>query len=378
MAVEVITLKNGKKRYKARVWDPELQIRKSKTFSRRKDAERAEADMKMRVYMGESLERRKDILFSELAEEVLESCTAGESTMQEYKRINVQLCALIGKKSIRSLTVRDVEKVVATLCKRYAPNTVQKSIVRLRHICKRGIAYGYITVSPAEHISNKPKLVTLKQMEILSVDEIKVLLSTVDPYWRPLFTLWLATGLRRAEVFGLDPSCIDTVGNRVHVRQQLSERGTIVGHTKNKKPRTIEVAPEIIDLVVAHMKCAPHLEGEPRVVFPSTTGKPVHFSDWNRDVMKPLVTQLGRPKMTTHDLRHTFASQTLSLGTNLKVLQEILGHADAALTLNRYAHLVPSDGRTAADRMAEFLLREETMPLYCPSPLTGMILEEVA
>lgn len=189
MAIEVIHLKNGKKRYKARVWDPELQIRKSKTFSRRKDAEQAEADMKMRVYMGESLERRKDILFCDLATEVLENCTAGERTVQEYERINKQLCALIGRKSIRSLTVRDVEKVVASLSKRYAPNTVQKSIVRLRHICKRGVAYGYITISPAEHISNKPKQVTLKQMEILSSDEVQLLLETVDEsprvHWRP-------------------------------------------------------------------------------------------------------------------------------------------------------------------------------------------------
>lgn len=378
MAIEVINLKNGKKRYKARVWDPELQTRKSKTFSRRKDAEQAEADMKMRVYMGESLERRKDILFRDLAEEVLQNCTAGERTVQEYKRINKQLCAFIGGKSIRSLTVRDVEKVVASLSKRYAPNTIQKSIVRLRHICKRGVAYGYITISPAEHISNKPKQFTRKQMEILSPDEVKLLFQTVDPYWKPLFTLWLATGLRRGEIFGLDPSCIDTVGNRIHVRQQLTDRGNIVSYTKNKKPRTIDVAPEIIDVVVQHMQSTAHAEGAQRVVFPSRSGKPVHFSDWGRDVLKPLVTSLGRPKMGTHDFRHTFASHALSQGVNIKALQEILGHQDAALTLNRYSHLIPSDGRTAADRMAKFLLHEETTPLYCPSPLMGTTTVEAA
>lgn len=378
MAIEVINLKNGKKRYKARVWDPELQIRKSKTFSRRKDAEQAEADMKMRVYMGESLERRKDILFSELAEEVLRNCTASERTIQEYERINAQLCAFIGKKSVRSLSVRDIEKMVATLSQRYAPNTVHKSIVRLRHICKRAVAYGYITISPAEHISNKPKHVTLKQMEILGSDEIKVLFEIVDPYWKPLFTLWLATGLRRAEIFGLDPSCIDATNSRIHVRQQLTDRGEIVPYTKNKKARTIEVAPEIMDIVVQHMRSAPVAVGAPQVVFPSKTGKPVHYSDWGRDVLKPLVTELGRPKMGTHDFRHTYASHALSQGINIKALQEILGHQDAALTLNRYSHLIPSDGRTAADLMAKFLLCEETMPLYCPSTLSSFSSGKVA
>ncbi len=378
MAIEVIKLKSGKKSYKARVWDPVLNRRVSKTFSRRKDAEQALADMKMRIYMGEALERRKDIMFAELADDVLENCTAGESTVTEYRRINAQLSELLGKKSVRAITARDIERVVAELCRRYAPNTVQKAIVRLRHILKRAVAYGYIHVSPAEYISNKPRIVNVKQMEILDADEIKKLFEIVDPYWVPLFTLWLATGQRRAEIFGLDASCIDVPNSRIHVRQQLTEKGTIVPYTKNKKARTIEVGPEIIDVVVRHMQTAPHLEGEPLVVFPSKTGKAVHFSDWHRDVFKPLVTALGHPKMGTHDLRHTFASHALSQGTNIKAVQEMLGHADAALTLNRYSHLVPSDGRAAATRMADFLLREESEPLYCPSNRMGLMSEDAA
>lgn len=378
MAIESITLKNGQKRYKARIWDPVLKRRVSRTFTRKKDAEQALADMRMRIYMGESLERRQDIMFVTLADEVLENCTAGESTVAEYRRINAQLSELIGKKSVRAITARDIEKVVAELSRRYAPNTVQKAIVRLRHILKRAVAYGYINVSPAEYISNKPKIVNVKQMEILDADEIKKLFEIVDPYWVPLFTCWLATGMRRAEIFGLDPSCVDVPNARIHVRQQLTEKGTIVPCTKNKKARTIEVAPEIIDIVVNHMRTAPHLEGEPLVVFPSKTGKAIHFSDWHRDVFKPLVTALGHPKMGTHDLRHTFASHALSQGTNIKAVQEMLGHADAALTLNRYSHLVPSDGRAAASRMANFLLREENQPLYCPSPEAGSHAEKVA
>lgn len=378
MAIESIILKNGQKRYKARIWDPVLKRRVSRTFTRKKDAEQALADMRMRIYMGESLERRQDIMFATLADEVLENCTAGESTVTEYRRINTQLSELIGKKSVRAISARDIEKVVAELSRRYAPNTVQKAIVRLRHILKRAVAYGYINVSPAEYISNKPKIVNVKQMEILDADEIKKLFEIVNPYWVPLFTLWLATGQRRAEIFGLDPSCVDVPNARIHVRQQLTEKGTIVPYTKNKKARTIEVAPEIIDVVVRHMQTAPHLEGEPLVVFPSKTGKAVHFSDWHRDVFKPLVTALGHPKMGTHDLRHTFASHALSQGTNIKAVQEMLGHQDAALTLNRYSHLVPSDGRAAATRMADFLLREENEPLYCPSPLTGSAPKAVA
>ena len=50
---------------------------------------------------------------------------------------------------------------------------------------------------------------------------------------------------------------------------------------------------------------------------PSVTGRPVHVSDWYRSVWKPLVTKIGRPEIGTHALRHTHASQALSLGMNI-------------------------------------------------------------
>lgn len=48
------------------------------------------------------------------------------------------------------------------------------------------------------------------------------------------------------------------------------------------------------------------------------------------------------------DLRHTCASLAISAGANVKVLQTLLGHKTATLTLDRYGHLFPDDlGRIA-------------------------------
>lgn len=357
MAIETRTASDGSKRYIARVWDPVLQRKVSKSFKRLRDAQKAETAMKVRMFTGERLERPQDIMFSDLATEVLQNCTAGATTVKEYTHINEELIRLIGSKSVRQIKVRDVERVVAELCRDKSPNTVNKYVIRLRHILRRAIAHGYINVSPAEHISNKPRLANVRRMEILTDEEMKQLLKESDPYWKPLFLLWLATGMRRAEIFGLDPSCLDERNCRIHVRQQLKD-GKLVPYTKSKRPRTVDVAPEIMVVVVQHMKAAPYLEGTEKVVFPSITGKPVHVSDWYRDVFKPLVTKIGRPEVGTHTLRHTFASQALSVGMNVKVLQQMLGHADASLTLGRYSHLVPSDSRAAAEKLAGSLLSD--------------------
>jgi integrase len=54
------------------------------------------------------------------------------------------------------------------------------------------------------------------------------------------------------------------------------------------------------------------------------------------------------PTMTPHDLRYTAASLAISAGANIKVLQRMLGHASAAMTLDRYADLFEDDLDTMA------------------------------
>jgi integrase len=50
-----------------------------------------------------------------------------------------------------------------------------------------------------------------------------------------------------------------------------------------------------------------------------------------------------------HDLRHTCASLAISSGANVKVVQRLLGHKTAVLTLDRYGHLFPDDLGAVAD-----------------------------
>jgi integrase len=50
-----------------------------------------------------------------------------------------------------------------------------------------------------------------------------------------------------------------------------------------------------------------------------------------------------------HDLRHTCASLAISSGANVKVVQRLLGHKTAVLTLDRYGHLFPNDLDAVAD-----------------------------
>ena len=60
-----------------------------------------------------------------------------------------------------------------------------------------------------------------------------------------------------------------------------------------------------------------------------------------------------------HDLRHTAASLAVDSGANVKGVQEMLGHASAAMTLDRYAGLFTGHLEEVADRMDAVLTQDE-------------------
>ena len=64
-----------------------------------------------------------------------------------------------------------------------------------------------------------------------------------------------------------------------------------------------------------------------------------------------------RSRITAHDLRHTAASLAISAGANPKVVQRMLGHASAALTLDVYADLFECDLDAVAQSVAKMCPR---------------------
>jgi integrase len=61
------------------------------------------------------------------------------------------------------------------------------------------------------------------------------------------------------------------------------------------------------------------------------------------------------PRIRFHDLRHSCATLLLVQGVSPRVVMEILGHSDIAMTMNTYSHVVPELQREAASRMDSLL-----------------------
>jgi integrase len=75
-----------------------------------------------------------------------------------------------------------------------------------------------------------------------------------------------------------------------------------------------------------------------------TAGKPLGFRNVATTLFKPLLEKAGLSDIRFHDLRHMCATLLLSCGHHPKLVQELLGHASVALTLDRYSHVLPGMG----------------------------------
>jgi len=79
-------------------------------------------------------------------------------------------------------------------------------------------------------------------------------------------------------------------------------------------------------------------------VFSTASGTPANCHNLTNRSWWPLLEKTRLPRMPFHNLRHTAATLLLSQGVHPKLVQELVGHADIATTLNTYSYLIPSMG----------------------------------
>jgi integrase len=94
-------------------------------------------------------------------------------------------------------------------------------------------------------------------------------------------------------------------------------------------------------------------------VFTTKTGKPFGPDRMTR-LFRKLVAASGLPPVTLHGLRHGAATLALAAGTDLKVVQDQLGHSIITLTADTYTSVLPETARTAADNTAALLFPAST------------------
>lgn len=159
-------------------------------------------------------------------------------------------------------------------------------------------------------------------------------------------------GIRWGEATALKVKHLDMLRRRLMIEENAVQVGSVihVGTPKNHKKRTVPF-PRFLVKQLAH-QC----EGKGRddLVFPDEHGHYLRAARVHEDNMSWFayaIKRAGVPRITPHDLRHSAASFAVSAGANVKVVQKMLGHGSAAMTLDTYADLFDGDLDAVSDAL---------------------------
>jgi integrase len=245
-------------------------------------------------------------------------------------------------------------------------STVQKIHHVLHKALTQAMRWDLIPRNPADSV--KAPTPTPKEMHPLSVLETRQLLEAArGDRLEALYVLAIHTGMRRGELLALKWADVDLDLATVRVRRTLTRgedgRGYVMGAaTKNGKGRHVRLTTRAVEALKRHRARQAKeklkvggLYQEQGLVFAGTGGGLINPSNLRQRSFKPLLEHAGLPRITFHDLRHTCASLLFQRNVHPKFVQELLGHASIAITLDTYSHMLPGMGGEAADAMSDAL-----------------------
>lgn len=300
-----------------------------------------------------------------LASYTMNSKPATRSAYEEHIRVHIK--PSLGDIPLKQLSTRDIQQLYTNLLKEreLSPKTVRNIHGVLHRTLEQAKLLGYIRVNPAD-AAVTPR-VEKKQVETLDAEDIGKFLAAIrgTKYEYPLFVA-VFTGLRQGELLGLTWDCVDFEHGMLLINKQHNR---VKGDTefrfaslKNDKARVLTAADEVMEVLKLQKErqtawaaaLGDGWSNPDNLVFTTEFGRYINNKVLYQN-FKRIMKKLGNPNLRFHDLRHTYAVNSLRAGDDIKTLQENLGHATASFTLSTYAHATPGMKRESAKRMTDFI-----------------------
>lgn len=284
----------------------------------------------------------------------------------------------IGKKKIASIKYSDVKAFYNKLIreKGFKPNSMEIVHTIIHPVFTLAVRDNYIRINPAtgamaeikrSHNWEKPKRHALTIAEQTAfIDYVRS--HKIYNHWLPLFTVLLGTGCRIGEAIGLrwedcdfDEGIISINHNMVYRKYEEDEKARfhIVTPKTSAGVRIVPMLSEVKEALEAEWETQKIIgfnesvvDGYTGFIFQNRYGDPLSPHSVNRAIDRicaayiedetVLADQEGRDPVlirhfSAHNLRHTFCTRFCENERNIKVIQEIMGHADIETTMNIYA-----------------------------------------
>jgi integrase len=291
-------------------------------------------------------------------------------TYTEYRKvIDGYILPDLGHIQMQKLTVQQVQALYTRKLKDgYAARTVRLLHAILHKALSHAVRIHLVSRNVCDLVS--PPRVAGQEMQSLTIEQAQRLLTAARGcHLEALLTLAIATGMREGELLALRWSDVSFEKMFLQVCRtvrRIPGHGHVESEPKTQKSRRkITLTPHLVEVLKEHRvrqeearRAAGFVWKEQNLVFCNRRGNFIEPSELFRSFQK-LLKEAGLPRMRFHDLRHSAASILLVMGVHPKVVQELLGHSNIAMTLNIYSHVLPSLQQEAMERLSDLLSRQD-------------------
>lgn len=291
------------------------------------------------------------------------------TTAAEYRRLaKTVVSPALGTTLIRRLSTEQLDRFYGALARdrKLSPSSIHQVHAVVRGSLGQAVKWGWLKVNPA--VSASPPAIRRKEIVPPGVDQAVLLLARAeerDFEFGALLRLMAATGARRGEICGLRWSDIDFGARSLLIRRSVAVIGSelLEKDTKTHAARRIAIDDHTLDVLRRHRSAVDkraeelgtEVAAEGFVFSPAADGLAPTNPDRLTDRFRKLCVRLKITGVRLHDLRHLHATQLLAAGVPVPTVSGRLGHANAATTLNVYAHFVEASDRQAADVISDLL-----------------------
>ena len=316
-----------------------------------------------------------------------------DNTFSNYKYMYTMFVEPdFGKRKIVDLKRSDIRSFYNYLAdeRHVQINTIDCIHTVLHQVLELGVEDDYLRYNPSDNALKelkKARNFEVTKRRALTVLEQELFEQGQYHRWYPIFIIMLWTGMRVGEVTGLRWCDIDLEDDTISVNHTLvyydkrnDERCTFAINTPKTAAgeRIIPMLPKVKEAFMMEKQYQEECGLESRAVvdgyrdfiFINRFGNVQHQGTLNkalsrivRDCNFEILDKPHKkdtvilPKFSNHSLRHTFTTRMCEAGVNLKVMQEILGHADAETTMDIYAEATKELKKSELDSFAEFFKR---------------------
>lgn len=257
------------------------------------------------------------------------SYTSDIKLLFTHLNININTATI---QDLKTITYDNLSSFISTQTNK-ANSTINRYIASIQslyyYLCDE---IEVIDKNPSTKLKGLRPKINRELPEILNDTEAIKLLNIVDKLDKPhkirdyaIITIFLNCGLRIAELIGLNIS--DIQGDQLIIRKEIS---------KGNKGRKLELNEACLISIKDYLKERPK----------DTTEQALFLSQWNKRISKSMVSTLvkcylkkiKKGNLSTHKLRHTAATNWLDNGTDIRTIQELLGHSNISTT-EIYTHV---------------------------------------